>query len=63
MFAGAGVRTRLDRSYDAVQPVAEVGIAFEARLFGLYPLRSRLWVEYQGGAQPWAVRWTLGNVY
>lgn len=43
------------------QPVGEAGIAFEARLFGLYPLRSRVLVEYRGGEAPWAVRWTLGN--
>lgn len=45
-----------------LHPVAEIGLAFEARLFGLYPTYSRLSVLYRGGdAVPFSLRWTLGE--
>lgn len=57
----AGARTQVQNGEWHVQPVGEAGVTFEARLFGLYPLRSSLLVQYRGGEAPLALRWTLGN--
>lgn len=58
---GVGAKARFEQERVALQPWGEVGLIFEARLFGLYPLRSRLALEYAGGDNPWSIRWTLGN--
>lgn len=60
-FFGVGAHAVLFDKGVNWHPVGEAGIAFEARLFGLYPLRSHLSAIYSGGDLPWSLRWTIGK--
>lgn len=61
-YVGAGAQAMFKDTGPDWRPIGELGIAFEARLFGLYPLRSRIALTYRGGdAVPWSLGWTLGE--
>lgn len=52
--AGTDTDTRL-------HPIGEVGLLFEGRLFGLYSMRSRVSLKYEGNVDAWTIRWSWGE--
>lgn len=59
-YVGAGV-TAAFQDVTATAPLGEIGLLLEGRLFGLYPLRSRISATYDGGDESWTVRWVFGD--
>lgn len=59
-YVGAGVTSAI-AAQPAVNPLGEVGLLLEGRLFGLYPIRSRISATYDGGEQEWTFRWLFGD--
>lgn len=60
-YVGAGVRKNLSDAASPYQWRVEAGLDFGVRLFGIYPLRSRLALTYRGGDSPWALAIVLGE--
>lgn len=58
-FIGGGAKASWSEGLLVAHPLAEAGVVFEGRLFGLFPLRSRLSLHLSGGDQPWRLRWTI----
>lgn len=56
-----GVGVGFGEGAGAVTASAEIGLALEGRLFGLYPVHSRVGLRYRGGEHPWALHWTIGQ--
>lgn len=60
-YVGVGARAEVSNQPIDVTPMAEVGVLMEGRLFGLYPMRTRLSLHYVGEDDPWVIRWTFGE--
>lgn len=62
LYVGGGIRGILPDGATLWHPVAELGLAFESRLFGLYPVHARIGMTYRGGDEsPWSIGFSLGE--
>lgn len=60
-YVGAGLTAPVSDSDPRLHPTGEAGLLFEGRLFGLYAMRSRISLMYEGDVDVWSVRWSFGE--
>ena len=64
LYLGMGARMGVDGAglqeegpWDCLETGLDVGF----RLFGIYPIRSRVELQYRGGESPWTLRFSVGG--
>lgn len=60
-YVGGGLGLTSDAGGTRLYPVAEAGLLFETRLFGLYTTQSRLSLTYEANAGVWFIRLSVGD--